>query len=86
MNPRRYELKRLRVVDHTAIAAGQAARCPARGRPQGPEWDLLAPAHRLALGRHSGALRTAHHLRQPVSALGKDRGLGPYLRGDIEGL
>ena len=42
MNPRRYELS-----DGTAIAAGQAARCPARGRPQGPEWDLLAPAHRI---------------------------------------
>ena len=30
------------MVDHTAIAAGQAARCSARGRPEGPEWDLLA--------------------------------------------
>jgi hypothetical protein len=78
--------ERLRAVDHPATPAERAARGAACGRPQDAERHLLASADRVTLGRHSGALRSGHDLRQPVSALGEDRSLGSDLRGRIAGL
>src|SRR3954471_602091 len=55
---------RLRVVDHPAFVAEQAAREAAGGRPQGPERHLLAAPN--------GSLRPLYndeHLPQAIAAL-----------------
>ena len=49
----------------------------AGGRPAGAERHLLAAADRGALGGHSGALRAAHDLLQPLHPLAQGGRLGP---------
>ena len=46
------------------------------GRPAGAERHLLAVAHGRALGRHPGALWSAHDVRQLLSALEQAWDLG----------
>ena len=39
-----------------------------------------------AVGRHSGALRTAHHLREPLQPVAQSRSLGADIGSCISGL
>lgn len=59
-----------------------------RGMPRADDRTVLNGVHwRLRTGSpssgHLGALQAVHDLRQPLPALGQDRGLGPHLRGGL---
>jgi hypothetical protein len=85
MTPRRYELSDFEWSIIEPLLPNKPRGVP-RVDDRRAQRHLLATAHRLALGRHSRALRAAHNLRQPLPALGQDRGMGPHLRGDLAGL
>ncbi len=74
MQARRYD--RLRVVDHPASVAEQAARRSSGGRPDGFERRLLAASHGIALGGYSRALWTIDDLLQSVRATARDWAVG----------
>src|SRR5690349_3856691 len=71
------------MVDYRAVAAQQAARGAAGGRPPGSERHLLAAANRLAVGRHPGALRACDDLLQSLRAVAEARRVGPSFRSRL---
>ena len=82
----RFDLTDFRMVCDPTAVAEQAARGTAGGRSPGAQWHLLAAAHRGAMGRHSGAIWTAHDLREPRQPMAAGRRVGPASRGCIKGL
>ena len=51
-----------------------------------PVLPILAVAHGRALGRHPGALWSAHDVRQPLSALAQAWDLGSSSESRVRGL
>src|SRR5665213_1487506 len=72
------------MVDHRTVAAEQGAWGEARGRPAGVERDILAAAHRSAMGGHSGALWALHDLREPLQPVAQGRCLGPASESGVK--
>ena len=62
MTIRRYEISDFEWAIIAPITTKQASGRGARRGPQGSKRDLLAPANRLALGRHPGAVWTVYDL------------------------
>ena len=84
MTPRRYELSDFEWSIIAPLLPNKPRGVRALGRSQGAQRHLLAAAHRLALGRDSGALRTFDDLLQSLRPLGEDRRLGSDIRGDLK--
>src|SRR3954471_11138661 len=74
------------MVSDPAAFAQQAARGSAGRRSARAQRHLLAAAHRRAVGRHSGALRALHDLRESLQPLAAGGRLGSAFGGGIKGL
>ena len=83
MSPRRYELTDFEWSIIQPLLPNKPRGVPRVDDRRVLNGIFLAPAHRLALGRHSRALRPADDLLQPLCSLAKARGLGPSLRGGV---
>src|SRR3954467_11567263 len=74
------------MVGDPAASAQQAAWRAAGRRPARAQRHLLAVAHGRAVGRHSGALRSAHHLREPFQPVATGGCVGPASGSGVKGL
>ena len=75
-----------RVVGDRAAASDEGSGREAGRRSAGVERDILATADGGAVGGHSGALRTAYDLCEPLQPLAQGRPLGADIAGRISGL
>src|SRR6185437_657834 len=74
------------MVCDSPVVTEQGARGCAGGRSAGFERDILATAHRRAMGGYPGTVRAAHDLCEPLQPVAQGRRLGWYFDGGFKGL
>ena len=83
MTPRRYELSDFEWSIIAPLLPNKPRGVPRSDDRKVLERDLLAAAHRLALGRHSGALRPPTTCYNRFVRWAEDRRVGSDFRGGV---